>query len=163
MDILSEIASLHRCHGLSSDRKLSPEAKAAKRERWWLERKWKVTGRDDDKRRYRESCKVANDLINRSRSGHHYSKIESYKSDSRRKWSAIQEILHPPTISSLMTPGEEQVTSQRLADFFHKEVANIQSAISSCLGGTVPDPMKADTVYHGIPLDDLMVVIEEEV
>ena len=38
-DIQNEIAPLRsiRCHGLSSDRKLSPEAMAAKREQRWLE------------------------------------------------------------------------------------------------------------------------------
>ena len=60
-------------------------------------------------------------------------------------------------------PGEEKVMSQRLADFFHEKVANIQSAISSRLGGSVPDTMKADTAYHGIPLDNLITVTEAEV
>ena len=62
-----------------------------------------------------------------------------------------------------MTPGEEKVMSQRLADFFHEKVVNIQLAISSHLGGTVTDPMKVDTVYHGIPLDNLMAVTAAEV
>ena len=60
-------------------------------------------------------------------------------------------------------PGEEKVMSQRLTDFFHEKVTNIQSTISSRLGGSVPDPMKADTAYHGIPLDNLMTVTEAEV
>ena len=53
--------------------------------------------------------------------------------------------------------------SQRLADFFHEKDANIQSAISRRLGGSVPDSMKADTAYHGISLDNLMTVTEAEV
>ena len=120
----------------------------AKRKRRRLERKWKMTGQDEDKHRYRDSCKIANDLINKSSSDQHYSKIESCNNDPRRKWSAIREILHPPTISSLTMPGEENVMSQRLADFFQEKVANIQSAISRRLGGSVPDPLKADTAYH---------------
>ena len=122
-----------------------------------------MTGRDDDKQRYRDSCQVANDLINRSRSDHHYSTIESLKNVPRRKWSAIREILHPPNISPSITPDEEKVMSQQLADFFHEKVANIQLAISSRLGDTVHDSMKVDTVYHGIPLNNLMAVTEAEV
>ena len=60
-------------------------------------------------------------------------------------------------------PGEDNVMSQRLADFFHEKVVNIQSVISRRLGGSVPDPMKADTANHGIPLDNLMTVTEAEV
>ena len=122
-----------------------------------------MTGRDGDKHRYRDSCKIENDLINKSRSDQHYSKIESCKNDPRRNWSGIREILHLPTISSLTMPGEDNVMSQRIADFFHEKVANIQSAISRRLGGSVPDPMKADTAYHGIPLDNLMTVTKAEV
>ena len=59
--------------------------------------------------------------------------------------------------------GEDNVMSQRLADFYDEKVANIQSANSRRLGGSVPAPMKADTAYHGIPLDNLMTVTEAEV
>ena len=165
MDILYKIAPLRsiRCHGLSSSRKLFPEAMAAKHEWWRPERKWKITDPDDDKHWYRDSCKIANDLINKSRSDQHYSKIENCKNDRRRKCSAIREILHPPTILSLTMLDDENVMSQQLADFFHEKVANIQSAISCRLGGSVPDPMKADIVYHGIPLNNLMTVTETEV
>ena len=45
-------------------------------------------------------------------------------------------------------PGEDNVMSQRLADFFHEMVANIQSTITRRLGGSVPDPMKVDTALH---------------
>ena len=60
-------------------------------------------------------------------------------------------------------PGEDSVISQRRADFFHEKVANRKSVISSRRGVSVPDPMKADTAYYGITLNNLMTVTEAEI
>ena len=84
--ILDEIAPLRRGtrpNGRKAARWLSPEAVATKRQRRRLERRWKKTGWEADRVKYRTACREANSLINASRNKQRYQHITEAGQDAR--------------------------------------------------------------------------------
>ena len=147
-----------RCHRLTPDRQLSPEAVEAKQDRWRKERRWKSKKHEEDQLAYRKSCKKANFLINKSRNERYYEKIEGCGSNPRKKWNACTEILHPPTEATNLTPEEDVIS-----DYFRTKIEKIKSTITTTLGGAPPDPIRSDPKHTGVDFCTLPPVTEAEV
>ena len=162
LDTVAPIRSVH-CPNTMANRRLSPEAAEAKRDRRQLERRWKATNKDHDKQAYRSACKHANDLINKSRDDQIKTRIEGCGQNSRRKWNEIKKVLHPPSSTIKRSRQEEEEMSRSLADFFRTKILKIKTAIIGKLGGTPPDPLSADGQFSGNKLDELSSVTVEEV
>jgi len=93
---LDKIAPIQTCYRRPSKpitRWLSTEAIQAKRERRRLERKWKSSGLEEDRQRYRRHCRATNKLINDSRSSYFRSQLESAE-NPRDRWRICQRLLH---------------------------------------------------------------------
>ena len=96
-EILNDLLPEHvitRRAGKSRSSCLSEEAVKAKQERRKLERKWKSTGYEAVRIAYRKACKVANKLINKSRSTFYAQRVQDTSGDPRMLWKTVKSILH---------------------------------------------------------------------
>ena len=73
---------------------LNHEADVAKLEHRRLERHWKKTGKECDRLAYRQSCRSANELINKARRAYFSDRIANLSVDPRKRWAAVKELLH---------------------------------------------------------------------
>ena len=97
LSILDELLPEHvitRRVGKSTSSCLSDEAVKAKQERRRLERKWKSTGFEAVRIAYRHACKVANRLINESRSAFYTRRVQETNKDPRMLLRTVNNILH---------------------------------------------------------------------
>ena len=93
---LDKIAPIQTCYRWPSKpvtRWLSAEAIQAKRVRRQLERKWKSSGMEEDRQRYRRHCRITNQLINDSRRLFFQNQLDSAQSP-RDRWRISQRLLH---------------------------------------------------------------------
>jgi hypothetical protein len=165
VDILDELAPLKHGHGSqakNSARWISNEAIAAKRLRRKLERRWKSTGAETDRVKYRMACRNANALINASRNQHRYQHIVELKGDARRTWSAVKMLLHGEAVQSDGKQADHAVFCNTLATFFVNKVRNIRSAITVALSGQCVEPLSSDLPCRRL-LSEFTLVTAEEV
>ena len=59
-----------------------------------------------------------NILINESRSRLNFDKIKGCGVSTCKKWNASKEVLHPPSCTTVCTPGEEEDLMRLLSNFF---------------------------------------------
>ena len=147
VEILDELAPLRyvkKSQGKNSSRWLSSEAVTAKRLRRKLERRWKSTGAEIDRVKYRAACRNANALINGSRNQHRYQHIAELKGDSRRTWSAVKRLLHGESSQCGGKQEDNVAFCNTLAAFFINKVRNIRSAITVALSGQCVEPLSSD-------------------
>ena len=97
-DILEQHCPLRKRTKFASARKdghwLSDDAVSAKRERRRLERKWKTSGDEQDRVKYRKHCRVTNKKIIGARRKFYQDRIVEAGKDPRRRWSVIHNVLH---------------------------------------------------------------------
>ena len=111
---------------------------------------------------YRNACRKANILINESRSGSNFDKIDGCGVSTCKKWSAIKDVLHPPSCTTVRTPDEQEDLARLLSHFFADKVVKIRSAINQRLEGKQPDPTSADKLFIGKPLSGFKPVSHTE-
>ena len=112
---------------------------------------------------YRRACRKANILINDLRSRSNFDKIERCGVSTRKKWSTIKDILHPPSCTTIRTPGKKEDLARLLSNFFADKVDKFRSAIDQRLEGKQPDPTRANKLFIGKPLSGLKQVLHTEV
>ena len=107
-----------------------------------MERRWKSTGKEEDRVAYRKARRDANTLIDASRNRHRYERIMEASSDgdSRRVWSAVKELLHGESGPNNGQPDEDAAFSTLLATFFVNKVRNIKSLTAAKIANCVPVP-----------------------
>jgi len=103
--------------GKSISRFLSPEAKCAKQKRRRLERKWKHTGDATDRQVYRSQCRIANSLINESRRQYYAGRIADMTGGSKKRWSAVNELLHTGRCS-YVSESEARSQCEAISSYF---------------------------------------------
>ena len=136
---------------------LSTEALRAKRLRRQLERRWLKTRLESDRQAYRQSCRVANDLITRSLQNSNAQVIDEASRDSRSLWRAVNKLLHPSSSTSL--PGETSCGDRcnSIAAYFVHKLDNIRRLIRARLGSAVVKHF-ADPAHAGPVMPDLSPV-----
>ena len=72
---------------------LTPEAIKAKRTRRRLERRWKSTKNEEDRKEYRKSCQTVNKIINSSRSDYMKQRLADCTNPGDR-WKAVRHSTH---------------------------------------------------------------------
>ena len=108
--------------GRASNYWLTGEALAAKRRRRQLERKWKRSGTEDDRSRYRLACRQANNAINLARQQHHRNILEESKHDPKRRWKFIKGLLHSSPVKPETTELEDANLSVSFGTFFQNKI-----------------------------------------
>ena len=78
-----------------------------------------LTGNRHDRAAYRKACRVANKAITASRRNQYAEKIRSSGSDSRKRWSAIRDVLH--SSGTVDVQAGDRTLCQTFAAFFHKQ------------------------------------------
>jgi len=154
----SKFASSHR-----DSRWLSTNAVEMKRARRRLERKWKSSRSNDDYVAYRKACRQVNKEIIRSRQEFYSERINAAGADSRKRWSAMRDVLHLTESSDIRSKDECQKLSDEFAAYFINKIQQIKTTIKSRLAGRVSDPLQSDPVYVGSRLSELSTPTVDEV
>ena len=165
-EILDNSAPLRtgkRPGGKGSSRWHSPEAMAAKKDRRRLERRWKLSKNESDRREYRAVCWQANKLIYQSRNEYRCQLITNAAGNCRRVWSEVRDLLHASPPTDTKSNEECQHFSALVAAFSIKKVRDIRSRISIVLNGAAPNPMTFDPQHIGITLSNMTSVTVDEV
>ena len=143
---------------------LSPEAVAAKRVRRRLERKWRSTGLDRDRRAYRHGCRTANKLIQTSRKNYFQTKLSTCsQQSSSKRWRTINELLHADTTDRSRTDAENSALCRSFAEFFVSKIDDLKSSIAA-KQSAIPNPPAFPDLHHFGPLlSDIPPVTSAEV
>ena len=91
-----------------------------------------------------------------------FDKIKGCRVSTCKKWSAIKDVLNPPSCTTVRTPGEEEDLAHLLSNFFADKVAKMRSAIDQHLEGKQPDPIRSDKLFIGKTLSGLKPVSHTE-
>ena len=134
-------SSTHR-----DNRWLSQDAINAKRERRRLERLWRTHGHEHDRAAYRKACRVANKAINASRRDQYAEKIRSSGSDSRKRWSAIRDVLH--SSGTVDVQEGDRTLCETFAAFSTNKIRSVKAAIAASLTGREIDSLRADGTFR---------------
>ena len=141
--LTSEVSSILEIHaplrtittrrGAHDPRWLTDEAKAAKRLSRRLERRFKKTGDEHDRRVYssarREACKKISD----SRAANIRDKMSAASGNPKSMWKAAKEVLHQDRDSVDMDEAECRRMTTLLSDFFTKKLQRIRLTINAAL------------------------------
>ena len=126
--------------GKPINRFLNHEAVVAKQERRRLERHWKKTGNLCDRLAYRQSCRSANELINKARQAYFSDRIANLSVDPRKRWAAVKELLHMSDKDKTRTDAENRATCDLITAFFTDKLGRITESLRSKLVGVAIDP-----------------------
>ena len=129
---------------------LSPEAVAAKRVRRRLERKWRSTGSEQDRRAYRHACRTANKLIQSSRQQFFQTKLSSCAhQSSAKRWRTVNELLHADTTDRTRTDEENSSLCRSFSDYFVSKINDLKSSITATLSAIPNLPVFSDPPHFG--------------
>ena len=159
-DILNHLLpeqSITKRIGKLSSRWLSEEAVKAKQERRKLERRWKSMGYEAVRVAYRKACKVANKLINQSRSEHYTRRVKESSGDPRTLWRTVKSILH-----TSRSRCDQAGLSNSFASFIKEKIDKVRVSVASCLNN-ISAPLPQDIRRSTHSLDFLTAVTVEEV
>ena len=131
---------------------LSKEAAEARRVRRKLERRYRRTGTDADRRSYRSACRSTNRLINQSRREHIQRKLQEATGDCRKRWRIANELLHKTDQrhQTSFAAGDGQRMCNSFSKFFTDKVCTIRQTISDRLKLTLsssPDITLSTPMY----------------
>ena len=143
------------CHWLSA------EARAAKRKRRRLERRYRQTRCAKDKWEYTAAAKEAKTLINQSRSDNITQRLAEATGDSRATWRVAQEVLHCKPRPHYDDSECAQLVDA-FSDFFADKLRKIRDAIGAALKSCSLQQFR-DRVHDGQPLTDLQAVTAGDV
>lgn len=152
---LNELATLRTVTratgGKHVNRFLSHEAICAKRKLRRLERCWKKTGADPDRLAYRRQCRTTNRPINEWRIQHYAERIADMTADSKKRWSAVNELLHTNNRPTPPPPKEARQQCDSISAFFTTKIRCMKEkdTIASRLVGQVTDPFTFDKPHVG--------------
>ena len=143
---------------------LSDAAIEAKRKRRRLERKWRKSGLDSDRVRYRSSCRETNKLINESLASSHAKTIQEASHNPRSLWRAVNSILHPPSSSETISP--EDVNASQcgiISKYFQDKLIRIRDCIKNKLASMPHRLLPVSPRHVGSTLSECEPVTAEEV
>ena len=103
----------------------------------------------------RKACRQANKEIIRSRQEFYSERINAAGADSRKRRSAMRDVLHLTESSDIRSNGECQKLYNEFAAYFINKIQQIKTTINSRLTGRVADPLQSDPVYIGSRLSEL--------
>jgi len=142
---------------------LSDEAVAAKRLRRCLERRWRNTGLEADRVKYRLACRDANRLINCSRRDHF--RVEATGDDWKKRWRVVNEVLHSHDSDRSRTDAENSHLSKSFAEYFVSKIDKLREVALGTLRRIPADLLStlSDPHHTGQTIDSLPVVTSSEV
>ena len=120
-----------------------------------LERLWKRSGDETDRRSYRTACREANRLITKSRQDHYRDRLSTC--DSKSRWRIIRELLHSTNSSGDQSDVDNDVLCTSFLTFFNDKIALLKQSIVSTLNSLAhsvtffDDPLHSGTTLFGLP------------
>jgi hypothetical protein len=128
LDDLVPLRSITRRVGRLTNQWLSEDAVKAKQTRRQLERRWKSTGYEAVRVAYRKACKIANRLINESRSSFYAKRVRESSSDPQKLWRTVKSILHTNNSSCRQTG-----LCSAFASYITTKIDKVKSTVDSCV------------------------------
>jgi len=116
-------------------RQLSDEARQAKQLRRRLERRYRRTRLESDRRAYRSACAAARDSIERSRADHIRERLAAVSGDVRSTWRTAQGVLHSARESAHDDADCAKLVST-FCRYFVDKIGKIRANITSALQST---------------------------
>ena len=148
--------------GKPINRFLLPDAKDAKRTRRRLERRWKHTGDEQDRRAYHRQFRRANRLINESRRINYADSIADMTAGSKKRWASVSELLYTKDRVAKFSEADALKQCHTISAFCSK-ISRMNDVIATRLTGTARDPHSHDGPHAGHLLDLLLPVTDDEV
>lgn len=139
---------------------LGQEAVEGKRRRRKLEKRWKKTRSESDRSLYRKCCHQVNKLINSSRSNYYRETINSLPRNSRKRWNAVNNLLHNNDKPFVDLPSD---FCFKIASCFTDKVNRLQQSILQHLGGASLNSFNYDTDFRDQPFLKFQSVSSAEV
>ena len=133
LDNAAPLKTGHRSGPRKSKNWLSPEANDAKKRRRRLERRWKASKSESDRKLYRSACSTANKLIKKSSAESNLECIKDASKNPKRLWSKIKSLLHSSPPVEQLSPSLSQPLANSLASFFCQKIVALKESISSKL------------------------------
>ena len=161
LDIHAPLRTMKKRQGKHDCRWLSAEARAAKRKRRRLERRYRKTRCAKDKREYTAAAKEAKTLITRSRSDDITHRLNEVTGDSRATWRVAQEVLHSKP-RQYYDDSECAYLINAFSDFFMNKLQKIRNAIESALQSCTLQQF-CDRVHDGQLFVDLQAITAGDV
>jgi len=149
-----------RC-GQHDIRQLSDEARQAKQLRRRLERRYRRTGLESDRRTYLSACSAARDSITKSRADHIKSKLNDVAGDIGTTWRTAQSLLHN-NHKVVYSDAECASLVSTFCQFFVDKVNRIRDNTAAALQSTVRCVF-TDRPYLDPKLSSFQMVADEEV
>ena len=134
-----------------------PEANDAKKHRRRLERRWKSSKTESDRKAYPSACSTANKLIIKSNAESNTECIKDASKNPKRLWSTIKALLHSSPPIEQLSPSLSQPLANSLASFFCQKIVALKESISSKLHGR-PSPFDFDQPHATESLSDFAPV-----
>jgi Reverse transcriptase (RNA-dependent DNA polymerase)/Endonuclease-reverse transcriptase len=94
LDVHAPLRTRRRRQGQHDIRQLSDDARKAKQQRRRMERRYRRTRLESDRRLYRSACLAARDSIQRSRADHIRERLASVSGDVKSTWRTARDLLH---------------------------------------------------------------------
>ena len=158
LDRLCPVKTINRRAPNKNTKWLSEPAREAKRRRRRLEKKWKRTKLETDRTEYRSACRHAGTLINESRKKFISDEINNC-SNSKQRWSKINNILHPKSKTKLQC----EINSTTFIQFFHNKIVQLGLSIKSkIISSNITVPSR-DPIHSGLEFSNLSTVTPSEV
>jgi len=161
LDIHAPLRTGRRRCGQHDIRHLSDEARQAKQLRRRLERRYRRTGLEADRRAYISACTAARDSITKSRADQIKSKLDEVAGDVGATWRTAQSLLHN-NHKVVYSDAECAHLVSTFCQFFVDKVNRIRDNIAAALQSTVRRAF-TDRLYLGPALSSFQPVTTEEV
>jgi hypothetical protein len=144
LDDLAPLKTRTKRRGKRNSRWLSDAARAAKRKRRRLERRWLSNARNEDVRvAYRAACRAANVEINMSRATFYKERLSATAGDQRAGWRVVKELLHSDDRRPVSDPQEAARLCDVFGRFFADKLQRIRDTIVTRLPTSPP--------WHRVP------------
>ena len=162
LDACAPIRSVTKRSGSHDCRRLSADARAAKRACRRAERRYRRTGSDIDRLEFNRARRLACQLIDSSHVSHIKNEVAASAGNPRRLWRTTKQLLHPAPPYSL-NDGECARLTTVFCQFFTDKVANILTSVQSVVHSLADCSPFTTRSYSGQPLAAFSTVSTAEV
>ena len=125
LDSHAPLLTRRRRRGQHDIRHLSDDARQAKQERRRLERRYRRTGSESDRRAYQHASRVARNSIQRSRADNIKEKLDAVSGDVKSTWRTARSLLHADK-KAVHDDSDCQRLVSTFSQFFTDKVSRIR-------------------------------------
>jgi len=161
LDSHAPLQTRRRRRGQHDIRHLSDDARKAKQARRRLERRYRRTGCELDRRAYQQATRAARDSIQRSRADNIKEELDAVAGDVKTTWRTAKRLLHSDH-KTVHDDTDCKKLVPTFSQFFVEKVNRIRGNITSALQ-SLPRRQFATRFHVGPALSSFLPVTDDEV